>query len=266
MKKTVSAIVPVFNEEKTVAGVVEALLQSDLIDEVICVDDGSKDKSLKALKGFDNKIKLVSYKRNRGKGFAMARGVKEADGEIVAFFDSDLLNISSYHIKTLLEPILQSRTQAVLGYPKRRNNRSKIFSHLTGERAYFRNRLLPHLEKLSRTRLGAETFLNSQFRKEETSIIPLAGLIHPQKHEKLNLSKAAKDYLVEAVEIAQEIGKREGILPQDYERIKNLIKVKTFRDFKVKMKEIQNEKVRSFLKKYFLKYVDLAKRKLQDFL
>lgn len=266
MRKIVSAIVPVFNEEKTVGGVVETLLKSSLVTEVIVVNDGSEDKSLKVLKRFNNKIKLLSFQRNRGKGFVMARGVKEAKGEIVAFFDSDLLNLSAGHIKTLLEPILDGEAEAVLGYPKRGNNYSKIFSHLTGERAYFRNRLLPHLEKLAKTRLGAETFLNSQFKKEEMRTIPLEGLVHLQKYEKLKFSKAVKDYLLEAVEIAQEIGRREGVLPEDYQKIKNLIKVKTLRDFKVKIDEIKNEKVRRSLKRYILRYATLAKRKLQDFL
>ena len=72
MKKTVSAIVPVFNEEKTVKVVVETLLASKLISEVICVNDGSTDKGLEILKSFGRKIKLIDLKRNHGKGFALS--------------------------------------------------------------------------------------------------------------------------------------------------------------------------------------------------
>jgi len=42
----ISALVPVFNEEMAVAGVVDSLLQCGLIDEVVCVNDGSTDRSL----------------------------------------------------------------------------------------------------------------------------------------------------------------------------------------------------------------------------
>jgi len=49
-QKTISAIVPVYNEDKTVAKVVETLLNNPLINEVICVNDGSTDKSLTILK------------------------------------------------------------------------------------------------------------------------------------------------------------------------------------------------------------------------
>ena len=265
-KKTVSAVVPVFNEEKTVGKVVEALLNCDLITEVICVNDGSEDKSLEVLKSFGGKIKLINLKRNSGKGAAMASGVKEARGEIVAFFDSDLDNLSSKHIKTLLDPILKGEAQVVLGYPTRRKDASNIFAYLTGERAYFRNRLLPHLDRLAKTKRGAETFLNSLFRRDEMMVIPLTGLIHLQKYEKLKFSEALRDYLAEAVEIAQEIGRKEVLSREDYQKIMSFAKVKTFKGLKTKINEVKNKKVKELLNRYVLKYMALAKKKLQDLL
>ena len=259
MKKTVSAVVPVFNEEKTVGKVVEALLNCNLITEVICVNDGSEDKSLEVLKSFGGKIKLINLKRNSGKGAAMASGVKEARGEIVAFFDSDLDNLSSEHIKTLLNPILKGEAQVVLGYPTRRKDASNIFAHLTGERAYFRNRLLPHLDRLAKTKRGAETFLNSLFRRDEMMVIPLTGLIHLQKYEKLKFSEALRDYLAEAVEIAQEIGRRGVLSKEDYQKIMALSKVETLKSLKTKVDEVKNKKVKEFLNRYVLRYMALVK-------
>ena len=89
----ISAIIPVFNEEKTVGEIIETLL-TDLVDEIICVNDGSSDESLNILKSFGTNIKLINLKRNYGKGFALAAGIKRAKGDFVAFFDSDLLNLS----------------------------------------------------------------------------------------------------------------------------------------------------------------------------
>lgn len=266
-KQTVSAIVPVFNEEKTVGGVIEALLNSDLITEVIGVNDGSEDKSLKALRSFGKKIKLVSYKKNRGKGFAMAKGVEKAKGEIVAFFDSDLLKLSQKHIKTVLEPILKGKAQAVLGYPQAMGENSKLFADLTGERVYFRERLLPYLKKLSKTTIcSAEIFLNSKFKKNEMVIIPLKDLIHLKKPEKMELSCAIREYLKEGIELAQAIARREGLLPEDYQRLRDFVKVRTLQDFKMGIEKIKNKKIKRILRKYFLKYTNFAKRKLQDFL
>jgi len=86
-QRTVSAVVPVFNEEKTVAGVIKTLLENALIDEVICINDGSTDKSLSILKEFKDKIQLINLKENQGKGYALVEGIKKAKGEIVVFID-----------------------------------------------------------------------------------------------------------------------------------------------------------------------------------
>ena len=83
---SMSAIVPVYDEEKTVARVIGALLANNKFDEVICVNDGSTDRTLEILKSFGNKIILIDLKKNRGKGFALVSGIKKAKGEIVVFF------------------------------------------------------------------------------------------------------------------------------------------------------------------------------------
>ena len=77
-KPYISAIVPIFNEEKTVSNVVEVLLENPQIDEVICVNDGSTDQSLVVLKEFEKEIQLIDLKENHGKGYALAEGLKKA--------------------------------------------------------------------------------------------------------------------------------------------------------------------------------------------
>ena len=67
----VSAILPVFNEKERVANIAKVLEESEFLNEVIFVDDGSNDGSFEFLKKFENqKIKVVGLKRNHGKGFA----------------------------------------------------------------------------------------------------------------------------------------------------------------------------------------------------
>jgi len=264
--KYVSAIVPVFNEEKTVKKVIEALQKSNLVTEVISINDGSADKSLEILKSFGGKIKLIDLKSNHGKGFALALGIKKAKGEIVAFFDSDLVNLSDKHIKTLLNPILENKYKAVLGFPKRNKSFPNIFAYLTGERAYRRKDLLPYLEEIKTTRYGVETFLNSLFNKKEITIMPLKSLIHLVKYEKVDPSKAFKEYLVEAVEIAKEMGRKEIISSRDYQKITNLTSVDNFNDLKQRIGRIKNKTIKKFLNKYVTKYLTSAKRIFRDFI
>lgn len=265
-QKSISVIVPVFNEEKTVAKVVKALLKSSLIDEVICVNDGSKDKSLAILKEFKDKIRLIDLKKNQGKGFALVEGIKKAKGEIVAFIDADLTNLSNGHIRTLLEPILKGEARAILGYPLGYPVKGwylpSVFSHLTGERAYYKKDLTPHLKKMAKTRFGVEIFLNDLFDEEETRKVPLKQLRGLYKYEKRGSSNAFKEYLGEVVEIAQEIGRREGLLPENRQAVTNLIKAASFKDLENKVKEIKNKEVREFFNKYIVKYVKLARKKI----
>jgi len=254
-QKYVSAVVPVFNEEKTVAKVVKTLLKSDLVDEVICVNDGSTDRSLAILKKFTDKVQLVDLKKNRGKGFALAAGIKKAKGEIVTFIDADLTTLSDKHIRTLLKPILEGKIKAVLGYPTRGRCLPNVFSSLTGERAYYKKDLVPHLERMAKTRFGVEIFLNELFDEKKTKKVPLKQLVGLYKYEKRNSVNAFKEYLGEAVEIAQEIGRREGLLPEDGRIITSLVNVINFKELSKKVRKIQNVKVKQFLEKYVLKYV-----------
>ena len=62
----VSAIVPVFNEEKAVGEVIATLLRSNQFAEIICINDGSSDNSRKILESYGKKIKLINFKNNKG--------------------------------------------------------------------------------------------------------------------------------------------------------------------------------------------------------
>ncbi|OGH23696.1 MAG: hypothetical protein A2958_02935 [Candidatus Levybacteria bacterium RIFCSPLOWO2_01_FULL_38_13] len=84
-KPQVSAIVPVFNEGGRVGKVIDTLLKSDLIDEVICINDGSSDGSLKILKGFGNKIKLINFKKIKVKVQRSQRELKKQEEIFYSF-------------------------------------------------------------------------------------------------------------------------------------------------------------------------------------
>lgn len=91
MKNKVSIIVPVFNEEKTVVKVLHNLLSLTLPfeKEIIVVNDGSTDKTYDKIKSL-KKIKIISYKKNKGKGFAVRNGIGNSKGNIIVIQDADL--------------------------------------------------------------------------------------------------------------------------------------------------------------------------------
>jgi glycosyltransferase involved in cell wall biosynthesis len=256
----VSAIVPIFNEEKGISRVVKTLLGAGDIDEIICVNDGSTDKSLQILKSFQEKIKIVNLTRNRGKGFALASGIKQAKNEIVLFIDADLINLSDQHVKMLVTPLIEGKARAVIGYSAKKGLRkyfTGVFSYLSGERAYYKEDLLPHLDEMAQTRFGVEVFLNGLFKNKEIKRVPLVGLVQPPKQEKRELSVAIKEYIAEATEIAQQLAKKEVVSVKDTQILKELKDVTGFVELKEKIGMVKNKKIRSILQKYILKYLKL---------
>lgn len=85
-----SVVIPVYNKEKYISNSIESILQQSFDDyEIIAVDDGSTDESIKVLSSYeDERIKIVRQK-NAGPSVARNHGVREADGEWILFLDAD---------------------------------------------------------------------------------------------------------------------------------------------------------------------------------
>ncbi|MBE3577125.1 MAG: glycosyltransferase [Limnochordales bacterium] len=107
----VSAVIPAYNEEERVADTVRALLGSPLIDEVVVVDDGSRDRT--AIRAAAAGARVVSLPRNRGKSAALAAGVREAQGEVLLFVDADV-GRSAALLPLLLGPVLAGKADMVI--------------------------------------------------------------------------------------------------------------------------------------------------------
>lgn len=109
----ISIVVPAFNEEGNIAGVVKwidsALVASSIIAdyEIILVDDGSTDSTLLEMKVFDHpRFKIIHWEKNRGKTSAIKAGVIEAAYNTIATLDADLQNDPS-DIVPMVERILE---------------------------------------------------------------------------------------------------------------------------------------------------------------
>ena len=88
MVKTVTVIVPAFNAGETIAACIESLLgQSRQPDEIIIVDDGSRDDTVAVASKYA--IKVIRLATNSGPGVARNAGAAAARGEILAFTDAD---------------------------------------------------------------------------------------------------------------------------------------------------------------------------------
>lgn len=85
----ISAVVPTYNREKTIEKAINSILaQKWLPWEILVIDDGSTDKTRQSVEKYGQTVRYI-YQRNGGVSAARNRGVKEANGEWVAFLDSD---------------------------------------------------------------------------------------------------------------------------------------------------------------------------------
>ncbi len=128
MTKDLSIIVPVYNEENRMQPFLKRLVlycKKNFRDyELIFVDDGSADDSLKILKLLEKKsknAKVFSYHKNRGKGAAVKLGVEKAKGRKIVFIDADG-SIRPEEIANAL--LLLKESDVVIG--DRYNNRENV--------------------------------------------------------------------------------------------------------------------------------------------
>lgn len=106
-----SVVIPMFNEaenvEATFSRIRETLASFDGTYEIIAVNDGSLDHTLEVLDRLakqDQKLRIVSYSKNIGRGMALRKGFKKSNGEIIVSIDSDL-SYSPHYILDFLETL-----------------------------------------------------------------------------------------------------------------------------------------------------------------
>ena len=145
LKKALSVIVPLYNEEESVIhlynAIVNALDSENFNYEIIFVDDGSKDQTYKMavdLAETDHRLRVIKFRRNYGQTAAMAAGIDFACGKILVTMDGDLQN-DPRDIPAFLEKINQG-SDIVVGWRHKRQDKlitrkipSKIANWLIGK-------------------------------------------------------------------------------------------------------------------------------------
>ena len=136
MKKNVSIIMPVFNEEKTVASVVDVVGTLAFVHELIIVDDASSDSTpgiLDSLKG--ENVKVLTHSQNQGKTAAIVTALENVTGDITVIQDADL-EYDPRELEFLCDPIWEGKADVVYGsrFLIRRASRVLYFYHYLGNR------------------------------------------------------------------------------------------------------------------------------------
>ncbi|MFA5770064.1 MAG: glycosyltransferase [Patescibacteria group bacterium] len=136
--RTISFIIPVYNEEKRIGKTIKALLGGVSfpglkLEKLIFVDDGSKDNTKFEIKNSKSKIekklkakiKIISYRKNRGKGYAIKQGMLASKSDYTLMFDADM-STSISELKKFL-PFMKKGVDVIIG--TRKNGHSTVVKH-----------------------------------------------------------------------------------------------------------------------------------------
>jgi glycosyltransferase involved in cell wall biosynthesis len=180
-----SVLIPAFNEEKTVAQVVRVAREAGF--PVIVADDASRDAT--AQRAREAGALVVRLPENRGKGGAVAEGLKRVQTPYLILLDADLLGLKPGHLHALLAPVLKGEARMSVGvFRKGRASTDwamRLTPFLSGQRA-LRTEDLKGVEGLERARYDLEVLLTRHARRSGWRVVylPLEGVSQVMKEEK----------------------------------------------------------------------------------
>lgn len=190
---SITAIIPAYNEEKTIAEVVKTVKSSKLVNKIVVVSDGSEDQTVNIVNKFKD-IEVVDLVENIGKGGALRMGMKNCSSDIILLLDADLIGLTVDHIETLIAPVLRNDADMTIGiFNKGRittDFAQRLIPYLSGQRAVRRG-ILENTSNIDINRYGLEAAITKYAKSSSIRVkeVPLYNLTHMMKEEKFGFVK-----------------------------------------------------------------------------
>ena len=107
---------PVYNERETIQEIIQRVIESPLVNEIIIVDDGSTDGTREILEKLkkDPWLRVILHEKNMGKGAAVRSGIQAVTGDLLIIQDADL-EYDPHDYPRLLQPIQEGIADVVYG-------------------------------------------------------------------------------------------------------------------------------------------------------
>ena len=170
--RTISCIICAYNEADRIENILKAVVDHPLLSEIVVVNDGSTD-STKSLLSTYASVRTISYSPNRGKTYALGRGIQETTGDLIMLLDADLSGVSSEDITRLAEPVLNGTGDMSISL---RSNSLALYRFIkldfvSGERVIPRELALALMKASAQLpRWGGEVFMNTLIIKDKLRI------------------------------------------------------------------------------------------------
>lgn len=189
---TVAALVPAYNEQKTIRRTIHVLQHVEILNEIIVVNDGSADRTAEIV-AEELGVILVNLRENRGKGGAIKAGLEHTQADILLLLDADLIGLRKKHILDLITPVINGTALATMGVfiegRTMTDLAQKMAPKLSGQRAMLRSFLDD--ADIENTRYGVEVAINRQLEDKGVEVleIELESLTQITKEQKLGYWK-----------------------------------------------------------------------------
>ena len=185
--KKISVVMAAWNEEPRIGNVLKVVKNHPLIDEIIVIDDGSKDKTSEVAKKYG--VRLIQNEQNMGKTLSVKKGIEAAKNELVFLLDADLNGLTLDDVSRLAEPVLDGEVDWTLSIRGNSVGFMKFakMDWISGERIVPKELLAdPYIWSRSNISYGLETLMNESFLNRKTTFrsVYLPNLTITHKAEK----------------------------------------------------------------------------------
>jgi glycosyltransferase involved in cell wall biosynthesis len=203
---SLSCIIPAYNEAARIGRVLSVVTECPHIDEIIVIDDCSRDSTGEVVKQFPG-VTLLTHAQNKGKSASVYDGIEKAKGDVLLFLDADLEHLTVENLEKLILPVLNQKADISISL---RGNAPLFWKligidYISGERC-FRKSFLDDVRGQVKQLHGfaLEVFLNDHIiqKKLRIAIVKWSRVKSPLKRKHFGIHF---DFLIMGVTILQEI-------------------------------------------------------------
>jgi glycosyltransferase involved in cell wall biosynthesis len=197
----VCAVVPAYNEGRRILPVLDTLMVSPCVHEIIVVDDGSRDDTYDVVKAHPasqtERVRVLQHDPNQGKGAAMRTGAEATDADVLVFFDADLVGLTPAHVESVVRPVATGKAAMSLGVFRGGRGWTTLAQilvpNISGQRAIRRD-VFQAIPCLTKAGYGVELAITNYVLGEGLPIarVVLQDVTHPMKEEKLGFLRGAR--------------------------------------------------------------------------